>query len=167
MSTEGRTPWDWATTAPGGKPMECEEPVMPEGTWQTTSGGGVAAVVIGVVAVAGALAYVALRSMAVMLGDAAAIAVTAVIAVSLGAGVTLLAVRVRQRRKAKPSAVPAIAEAFAREHEIRAARSRPAIAPPQVSNTYNFFGAGSEAIAARLMAQQQPAPATVRAEVER
>jgi hypothetical protein len=82
---------------------------MTRGTWQTTGDGGDAAkavtAVVGV-ALAGALAYGALKGAAHALGEVAVIGTVAAVALVAGAGVTLLAVRMRRRRGVQVAAQP-------------------------------------------------------------
>ena len=72
------------------------------GTWTATGGGGGGGALAGVgaVVVIGALAYEVAKGAARMLGEAVIIGGTALVALAVGVGVTLLAVRLRGRRRA-------------------------------------------------------------------
>ena len=77
---------------------------MPHGTWQTTDGGDGAKSVTAIIGLgmAAALVYEAAKGAARTLGEIAVISVTAAVALIAGVGVTLLAVRLRGHRRARP-----------------------------------------------------------------
>ena len=80
-----------------------------KGTWQTTSDGDAAKAVTAVVGIAmvAALAYGAMKGAARALGEVAVLGIVAAIALVVGVGVTLLAVRLRRRHRVRAASRPA------------------------------------------------------------
>ena len=76
-----------------------------KGTWETTGGGDAAKAVTAVVGLGmvAALAYQAAKGAARTLGEIIVIGVTATVALVAGVGMTVLVMRLRRRRSARPA----------------------------------------------------------------
>ena len=82
---------------------------MTRGTWQTTGDGDAAKAVTAVIGLGmvAALVYEAAKGAARTLGEITVIGVTAAVALVVGVGATMLVMRLRRRRSARP-ATPAM-----------------------------------------------------------
>lgn len=141
---------------------------MPHGTWTTTGGdgGGKALAAVAGIAVAGFLVAEAAKGAARMLGEAVIIGGTALVALAVGVGVTLLAVRLQGRRRARA----VIYDAKVVQPELW--RPNPSAIPPREA-----LGVGpapqvvvniDAGLLAALMnaAQRQPVPVIIPSETE-
>lgn len=131
-----------------------------KGTWQSTGDSDTAKAVTAVVGIAlvGALGYRAAKGAARAVGEIAVIGVVAVVALVAGAGVTLLVIRLRGRRKVRAAAQPA-PQLWRAVPVAVPAQPRRALAPQAPVININL----DPALLAGLMnaAQQQAAPVIV------
>jgi hypothetical protein len=127
-----------------------------KGTWETTGDGDAAKAVTAVVGLGmvAALVYEAAKGAARTLGEVTVIAATAAVALVVGVGATMLVMRLRRRRDARPAA-PAVQlwHANPRAVPVRPRRELPA---PVVNVNID-----AGLLAGLMNGAQQPAPVIV------
>ena len=158
---------DRLTPGPGHR-LAPKEAVLPHGTWTTTgSGDGSKAVAgVAVAAVIAALAYEAAKGAARMLGEILVIGGTAAVALAAGIGVTLLAVRLQGRRRARDAVRPAVPVQLWRANQSAVpVQSRRAIEAPAAPVVNVNIDAGLLAALIEA-ARRQPVPVIVPSDAE-